>query len=90
MQRRDAALHAIDRKPGATLPNPMFRFITRKSVVETQCPANHERAVCNVVGLSGRPLLDLVIDKQRANVELFLTGESTRRVPNRRVRNIFP
>jgi hypothetical protein len=46
----------------------MFGLITRKSVVETQSPANHERAVSDVVGLSGGPLLDLVIDQQSANV----------------------
>jgi hypothetical protein len=90
MQGRNAPLHAINQKPGAALPYPVFNLVTRKRVVEAQSTANNEAAVRDRVRFTVCPFPDFAIDQKRANAKLLFLGNSAGRVARDGVRNVFP
>jgi hypothetical protein len=68
----------------------MFGLVTGKGVIEAENPADNEAAVCNGMGFSGCPFLNLVVDEKRANTQLLFAGQSAGRVAGYRIRNTFP
>jgi len=60
---------AIDRKPGARLPNPVRCGVSGQGVVEAEGAADGEGAVGDVVDFAGRPFLLAVVDEEGADFE---------------------
>ena len=67
MQCGDVAGDAIDREPGAGLPDPVKGGVGGQGVVEAKGAANGEGAVGDVVELAGSPFFLAVVDEEGAD-----------------------
>src|SRR5882757_3552586 len=69
MQRGDVAGDAVDRKPGAGLPDPVRNGVGWQGVVEAKGAAYGEGTVGDVVDLAGGPFFLAVVDEKGADFE---------------------
>src|ERR1019366_1946996 len=63
---RDLSGTAVHQQPPTKLPKPFGRFarLVGQCVIDAKSPAHNELAVGDIVGLAGRKLLQLRIDKE--------------------------
>jgi len=69
MQRGDVAGEAVDREPGAGLPDPMGNGVGGQGVVEAEGAANGEGAVGDVVDFASGPFFLAVVHEEGADFE---------------------